>query len=539
MIDIVIIGSGFGGAVLAARLAAGRPGASILVIEKGDDPTGLFDPRSLGDPPSSDGNRFRNTLSPSYLARWAELWTDPDGAYKAGTPSMQVLGGKGLGGGSNLYDGVSLRAPAEAFEQTRLGQRLWPTAYSRAALDRYYAKVEAALKVARLQWTDASAPHWQLATRRDLTFAEGCRRIGATALPLKLADDQDANDGWWNEGQRKRGRQSLTQNYLLLAQSAGVSFQTGSDVDTIAPTAGGYVVAGHDRRDGSDFEITCKMLVVAGGAVGSTGLLMRSTDQFASSRPLDPGAQLGRALSANGDYGVSGIVGDAYAADVDGHKGKPMSSFCPSFFSTTKAILIPFYAAPLYLALGQFSTLLRAQDPGARGRGSTGVAAGERDWGLAYKQRIARFGRRMLTMGCLCLDDGEGEIRLDANRRPTVRWAATSAQTEARWSAAVDAMAKIYAALGGEMYLDAYRKDGTVHTSHPLGGCRMANDPAHGVVDAFGEVFGQRNLFVVDGAIIPSALGANPSLTIAAVAEMIADRLVRGDGTESLISRLA
>ena len=59
----------------------------------------------------------------------------------------------------------------------------------------------------------------------------------------------------------------------------------------------------------------------------------------------------------------------------------------------------------------------------------------------------------------------------------------TDDATEARWSAAVETMGRIYSALGGEMFLDGYRKDGTVHTSHPLGGCRMADSAADGVTD--------------------------------------------------------
>ena len=540
MRDITIIGSGFGGAVMAARLRAALPAnADVLVLERGDDPTGSFDPQSLGGSLNSDGNRFRNTLSPSYLSRYAQVYTDPDGAYQNGVPSMQVLAGKGLGGGSLLYDGVSLRAPTEAFEQQRAGHRAWPSIYSRASLATSYAKAEAMLKVARLEWTDANVPHWQLATKRDFVFAEGCRRIGATALPLRLADQDDANEGWWNEGQRKRGRQNLTQNYLAAALAAGVTFHTGCDVEQIAPTTNGYLITGTDRRSNTLFEEQTRILVVAGGSVGSTGLLLRSRDAFTGARDLDPAKLLGRGLSANGDYGVSGIIGDDFAHDVDGMKGKPMSSFSPSFFAAHKFILIPFYAAPLHLALGQFTTLSRAADPAARGRGSTDVTDGERDWGLAYKQRMQRFGKRMLTMGCLCLDDCEGEIRLESQNHPILRWPATSAQTEARWSAAIDAMSKIYAALGGEMYLDSYRKDGTVHTSHPLGGCRMTDVASDGVVNAYGESFGNRNLFVIDGAMIPTALGANPSLTIVAVAELIADRLVTGTGTESLHSRLA
>ena len=59
-------------------------------------------------------------------------------------------------------------------------------------------------------------------------------------------------------------------------------------------------------------------------------------------------------------------------------------------------------------------------------------------------------------------------------------------------------------------------------TPHPLGGCNLGNTAADGVVDHRGEVFGYRNLYVADAAIIPTALGVNPSRTIGALAERIA-----------------
>ena len=64
-------------------------------------------------------------------------------------------------------------------------------------------------------------------------------------------------------------------------------------------------------------------------------------------------------------------------------------------------------------------------------------------------------------------------------------------------------------------------------TVHALGGCGLAATPAQGVVDSdpahFGQVFGYRHLYVADGAIVPTAVGANPSLTIAALAERVAE----------------
>ena len=541
MRDVVIIGSGFGGAVMAARLAAALEAegksspARVLVLEKGIDPSGSFDARSDGAALNAQGNRFRQTLDPKYLADIAELHTDAAGAYRPGTPSMNVISGKGLGGGSNVYDAVSLRAPSDAFEQTRDGARLWPAAYTRAALDPYYARVEAMLRVHRLAWTDASVPHWQLATKRDFVFAEGCRRIGLTAAPLKVATNEDKNEGWWNQGQRFEGRQSLYKNYLGLARDHGAEFWTGCDVQRIAPTRDGYVVSLIDRRGGGALiiDVECKLLIVAGGSVGSSALLLRSQDAFRDydgARALSD--QLGKRVSGNGDYGVSGTVGLAYEYEVQGFAGKPMSSFCPTLFAEHKFILIPFYAAPLYLTLGQPSTLLRPRDASALGRASTDAAAGERDWGAAYKERLATFGSRMLTMGCLAFDACEGEVYLQGDV-PRVSWRETTRETEARWSKAVETMGRIYSALGGEMYLDTYRQGGTVNTAHPLGGCRM-----NAVVDDCGEVAHNPNLFVVDGAILPSALGVNPSLTIAAVAESIADRLLSGRQTRALGERL-
>lgn len=548
--DIVIIGSGFGGAVMAARLGAWARAnkKSILVVEKGFDHTGQFDTDASrvagGGARNAQGNRFKQTLDPRYVSTVADLYTDTSGAFQKDVPSMSVLAGKGLGGGSNVYDGVSLRAPKETFEQTREGKRLWPTSYSRELLNPYYVTAEKELAVHRLEWTDKKVPHWQLATKRDWVFADGCARIGATAVPLKLADKDDANEGWWNQGQRFEGRQSLSKNYLQLAKSAGVAFRTCSEVDTIerigsSPRAT-YVLRGKETRthgSATDFEIEAGLVIVAAGAVASTGLLLRSRAKgtLASALGFD---LLGKHVSGNGDYGVSGVVGPTYERAVEGQRGKPMSSFCPSFWREHKLILIPFHAEPLYLALGQPTSLLR-EAKGDFLRGGTTPSEGERDWGLAFKKRLTSFTTRVLTMGCLALDRCEGEIRLGTNGRTEVAWPATHPETEARWRVAVDAMRRIYESLDGEMYLDNYRRHGTVNTAHPLGGCRMASSATEGVVDAFGEVFGCENLFVIDGAVIPSALGVNPSLTIAAVAESIADRLTSGIGTRPLADRLA
>jgi cholesterol oxidase len=65
-----------------------------------------------------------------------------------------------------------------------------------------------------------------------------------------------------------------------------------------------------------------------------------------------------------------------------------------------------------------------------------------------------------------------------------------------------------------------------VYCAHPLGGCRMADSQDLGVVDHAGAVYGYEGLYCIDGSIVPTSLGVNPSLTISALSERCAERLV-------------
>ncbi|GAA3435472.1 hypothetical protein GCM10018954_050780 [Kutzneria kofuensis] len=91
-------------------------------------------------------------------------------------------------------------------------------------------------------------------------------------------------------------------------------------------------------------------------------------------------------------------------------------------------------------------------------------------------------------------------------------------------------MRDITAALGGE-YLDNplwFRK--RLAVAHPLGGAPIGRHPGEGVCDPYGEVFGHPGLYVADGAAMPGPVGANPSLTIAAMADRLCDHLLLARG---------
>ncbi len=531
--DICIIGSGFGGAISAARLSeytkANRPGTTIRVIEKGHD-YWSFDPDTTWKYRNAQGNGFKQTNELGYATRLLNLASGPPRSAEGIAPAFALVGGKGIGGGSLVYFGVSLRAPSSTFDQTDdNGARLWPTQYSRKVLDSYYARVEKELKVCKMEWsTSAGVPPWQLCTKRDYVFAQGCLAIGATAEPNRIATQNDANEGWWLSGQRFPGRQSLNFNYLNQAKTNGVHFDSDCDVTSIEPSgANGYVVSYRDNRSGTagtDRQLECKVLIVSGGTIGSTGLLMKSRDNFAGSRALSD--HLGFHVSSNGDYFAAGVVGKDHA--VESHKGKPMSSACFNFFEQDKFVLMPFDLSPLSFAFGQPAAFAYAKEPAATGRSST-VPANPRMWGPEYKEIMKTFGSRLMTMFVMGWDRCEGKLGIQnvlGQKQIVADWQTTHPETERMWSQAVKTLRKIFRALDGDLLLDQYRHTGGVATAHPLGGCRMAASKADGVVSPFGEVWDNRNLFVLDGSIVPTSIGVNPSLTISAVTELALEKLI-------------
>src|SRR5262249_48376661 len=176
-------------------------------------------------------------------------------------------------------------------------------------------------------------------------------------------------------------------------------------------------------------------------------------------------------------------------------------------------------------AFGQPVELAFPANPAATGRFAIQPTT-TRLWGDDYKDMLANFGPRLMTMAALALDRCEGQASVDwVDGKTQVAWPMTHPETERRWSAAVTKMRAIYNALGGEILTDAYRYRGHVISPHPLGGCRMAASKDAGVVDSGGEVFDNPNLFVLDAASVPTALGVHPSLTVAAVAERACERL--------------
>jgi len=274
-------------------------------------------------------------------------------------------------------------------------------------------------------------------------------------------------------------------------------------------------------------------VVVSAGALGSTELLLRCKEYFRTLPRIS--GRLGQSFSGNGDF-IAFVLGSKFPADpnygpvltrrIDYNLYKNFDRSRAFLIEDASygAILAWFVegAKPGFLRLGA----LRRFAHHLIARLTTGKSLGSLGWALddILSGDISYHSCVLLSMG---IDKSTGVMKLDDNHELTIDWpyrdnlSLYQAIVENGKHFARAVQADVYTPL--PTWLWPIRNNVSVHT---LGGCVLANDPSHGVTNAdrnsFGEVFGYRNLYVADGAIVPTAVGANPTATISALSEMVA-----------------
>jgi choline dehydrogenase-like flavoprotein len=219
---------------------------------------------------------------------------------------------------------------------------------------------------------------------------------------------------------------------------------------------------------------------------------------------------LGRHVSGNADLPIGAFLPEP----TDVYQGVVMDTVTFDFLrpETTGP-----HAADKFIVISQYMLPLTTLVNGHGGPGPPDA------WGLAKKHRYADFGRHFVGLAVIGLDEQEGTIEgpevhaSDGVRLLPLRYP-VSARTAAVWDRAKQVCRDAVENAGGT-FIDLARELANPQTAHPLGGARMASRRGDGVVDADGFVHGVEGLSVLDGAIVPSALGVNPSLTIAALVE--------------------
>lgn len=573
--EVLVIGSGYGGAVAAARLAGAlsldtAPGAApgavpikVYLLERGSEYLSGEFPATFAELPGhvrfsmQDGRPARGNASGLFDLR---LGGD-----------VNALLGNGLGGGSLINAAVMERATPDAFEGGA-----WPAGLGLAALAEGYGKAEAMLgleqipeSVSKLDSLLKAGARMHAASRGKahvaIAFADGTR------TPAQVAMHRCLRCGDCVSGCNHRAKKSLDTNYLALAHARGARLFTGGTAHRIMALrgGGGYAVEFFftDRRkartdNARPYVVRARRVVVAAGTLGSTELMLRSRDAG-----LPVSRTVGHGFSANGDMIAAAAAQDgealSCAPEGDAPAQRGIGPTITGLLRTCatqgeRPLVIEEFAipAPLRRVLAEVVTTTDALqaladmdlDLHAPDEGRDPLAVDEDmlrrtpvygmmgDDGAAGQVRFVGHG-------------GEGAVLADAQVRVTWPRVAALPVFKAQMRA-LHAAHDGAGGLGGRVLpnplwkpippfgslaalVDQLEDVGSVLTVHPLGGCRMAEGSEGGVVDSWGRVYDAAGasagasaapsplpgLAVLDGSIVPVSLGINPSLTIAALAE--------------------
>jgi choline dehydrogenase-like flavoprotein len=479
--DVCIVGSGAGGAVLAAGLL--EQGLDVVMLEEGSHLT---------------RREFTLHESEAMPALYQER-----GTRATADQAITILQGRSVGGSTTINWTTCFRTPDRILSHW---QRVWGLeGLTTAELAPHFDAVEARLGIQ--EWPNA------MANPNNRVLYDGCHALGWEAAPLRRNVRGCANSGYCGLGCPVDGKQAMGVTYIDDAVKGGLRLLSNVRAERIE-TSGGRAVAVHGRvmtpragdPDGAAIRIRPKVVVSSAGAINGPALLLGSG--------LDAGGKVGRRTFL---HPVIGSMGQ-FEETINPFWGAPQSMGSHQFIDRG-ADRIGFFleAAPLQPML---------------------AAVAFREFGAALHEGMSLLPHinALLALhvdGLLPEDDG-GTVTLKGNGRPKVDYPIRPFLSEG-FRHSHEVLARIQLAAGAqrvrtlhapslEFRTDADLSlldtvtygahDCSIFTAHQMGGCTMGADPATSVVDPEHRFRGVDNLFVVDGSVLPTALGVNPSQTI-------------------------
>ncbi len=472
--DVIIIGSGFGGAIPAQLLS--REGGSVTLLERGPwrDTTevtaaGIHQRAAL-----PHGWQFLPQVLHRLHHRWLPtrgVTINPRGLLELFfADGINVVCSNGVGGGSHVYsglhalplhenywdgraEGVSVVSMAPHYEAllTQFGSRQPPLLHGceGPALPEGFSAL-----------LPSAQPHW------------GYRSLDVDGRSVDFREE-----GMF--GSPRGNKLTLDSACLLPAMADGLRLEAECEVVSIArETSGVFCVTA--RRPGNRFEaFRAPRVIVAAGAVNTVSLLLRSR----AGGGLSGMPALGRGFGSNGDVmaywpvnqsGVDHTVSGVYERMFAHQEDKDGPVFMQTGIAGLAAIPIP-------------------------------------SW---LKRRL----RQDLFVAGMGVDSADGHVGLHGQR---IRL------SYSRDNSPVFARAYSRLCELGVSSAVSLRIPSAVTTVHPLGGAVLGDDETRAVIDAKGQVYGIPGLYVTDAAALPAALGAPPSLSIAAWARHVAMSIAR------------
>lgn len=533
--DILIVGSGYGGAITAARLgysnfkAGGK--LKIAILERGIEwPTGSY-PVTAGQ----FAKALKSDVTPLGLFEFVV------------SQDFDVVQGSGLGGTSLVNGCVCIIPDREVFDFYR-----WPRAIREEdpPLGKYYERALAML--------DAIPYAAEVDLPKAKVFRQMSEAVGGKFGPLTIAISNESRTTKYGiprrpcvncssciSGCNYESKNTLDKNYLPMARHYGVEMFTRMEVDSFVelPDNRGYEVLVKQRlgTDGSDIEwqtISTRRLVLASGCLGTTGVLLRS-----QTPRLPFSSNLGQHFSGNGDYFALAYNMDEIPNFSGWGIGTP-----EEFHIKGGPTITTVFKLNRTKPLKQRMTFEEASMPAPfveTMRNLGFVAAAGQPWKFLnntgkitrwlqdrYRNNTGAINSSLLFLG-MGFDSGNGVIKLKGDGRLFIDW--PNAADDEVFKLLQPVTIECSTAIGGNQLPQPLLQfnlplNRVPITGHPIGGCATADDVDHGVVDDRGRVFKPDGglydgLYVFDGSIFPGPIGVNVLLTVSAFTERAVEYL--------------
>ncbi|HUZ88268.1 MAG TPA: GMC family oxidoreductase [Candidatus Acidoferrales bacterium] len=499
-VDLVIVGCGAGGGVLAQRLS--RRGWRVVVLDAGP----FWDP---------DRDWVSDELGSHHL-----YWTEP---RQIGGSDPVPLGannsGRGVGGSTIHYAGYTPRFHPSDFRTRSLDGvgADWPIRYEE--LRRYYQLIEEELPVAGQDWPWGD-PHRYPHAAHPVSgggeiFLRGCRRAGIKARvgPVAITNAVMGNRphciyrGFCLQGCKVNAKASTLITHVPDALKHGAEIRPDSMVTRVELDAGGRATGVVYLRDGVERRQRARLVCISGYSIETPRLLLNSASKRFPDGLCNNHDLVGRYLMVQGAAQTAG----RFEEEVRMYKAPPPEVSSEDFYETD----------PRQDFKRGFS--IQTVSPQPITWAEHVVAEGH--WGDVLREYMRDYVH-WTTLGALCefLPQPGNRVTLaaetDRHGLPVAHLSYSQCDNDrAQMKRAQDVMEQILRAAGATETVTIKRY------AHLMGGARMGDTEKTGVVDRNLRSFAVPNLYLCDGSVTPTQGSANPALTIMSLAARLADHL--------------